>query len=90
MPQSAIDYHPASAIITRIGCAYPEQAHLLRDRPMVTLATINLSGVFADVAKVQVEFENAEPKIFSNDDSDPQNQPESHIKENPRLNEPVR
>jgi hypothetical protein len=50
-----------------------QKAHLLlRDRPIVTLATINLSGVFADVAKVQVEFENAEPQDLSNDDSDPQ------------------
>jgi hypothetical protein len=40
------------------------------DRPMVTLATVNsafLSGLFADVAKVQ----NTDPHDISNEDSDP-------------------
>jgi hypothetical protein len=42
--------------------------------PTVTLATVNsafLSGLFADVAKVQVEFEDADPQDISNEDSDP-------------------
>jgi hypothetical protein len=44
------------------------------DRPMATLSTVNsafLSGLFADVAKVEVESENADPQDISTEDSDP-------------------
>jgi hypothetical protein len=44
------------------------------DRPKAMLSTVNsafLSGLFADVAKTQVEFENADSQDISPEDSDP-------------------
>jgi hypothetical protein len=44
------------------------------DRPKTTLSTVNsafLSGLFADVAKVQVDFDDFTPQDNSNEDSDP-------------------
>jgi hypothetical protein len=44
------------------------------DRPNSTLSTVDsgfLTGLFADVAKVQVDFEDFNPEDNSNEDSDP-------------------
>jgi hypothetical protein len=58
------------------------------DRQMVTLPTVNsafLSGLFADVAKVQVEFENADPQDISNESSDPRTNQSLPVKKKIRV-----
>jgi hypothetical protein len=65
---------PVSAITTQTTSVPRFTLRKRSERPKTTLSTVNsafLSGLFADVAKTQVEFENADSQDISPEDSDP-------------------